>query len=107
MSIELDELQRWKNQLEAEKEELENIAKMSKEEIERLKIRCDTLEGAVWSWRIKDEKAAESFSNQANELRGAIEQKETAFKTQFREIRSRVNEIDRLLTTIEARIAQI
>lgn len=107
MSIELDELQRWKNQLEAEKEELEIIAKKGKEELVRLKIRCDTLEGAVWSWRNTDPKAADSFSDQASELRGAIYRKEADFNSKHGEITSRINEIERLLTSIDARISQI
>ncbi|MDF2682170.1 MAG: hypothetical protein K0R47_3360 [Brevibacillus sp.] len=107
MSIELDELQRWTYQLKSEKEELENITKKGKEELERLKIRCDTLEDAVWSWRITDPIATDSFMDQASELRGTIDRKEADFKIKHREIKSRINEIDRLLTTIDARISQI
>ncbi|WP_339167066.1 hypothetical protein NSQ24_01380 [Brevibacillus sp. FSL L8-0520] len=107
MSVELNELQKWKVELKVEKEELEKINNEVKEEVERLKIRLDTLEVASWSWRISDPKAAESFSKQASGARATLEQKEADFKIKNREIQARVNEIERLLTTIEARIAQV
>lgn len=107
MSIELDELQRWKRQLEAEKAELDRITQKDREEIERLKIRCSLLENAVWSWRVTDPDAADSFANTASELRGAIHRKEAELQMKNREVKSRLHEMDRLVSTINERISQL
>ena len=95
MSIELDELQRWKRQLEAEKAELDRITQKDREEIERLKIRCSLLENA------------DSFANTASELRGAIHRKEAELQMKNREVKSRLHEMDRLVSTINERISQL